>query len=152
MDLIATHLVKKSDLGFHANLFGGKLMSWVDIAGAAYAMQICDSPRMVTISIDRCEFKKPAKEGQMIKIYGDILEIGNSSIEIKMEARSHNVYSGDQKVIVSTNIKFVKIDEAGDPTPISERVKERYREKTREYRLSRPGDSKADDSSIPLYS
>jgi hypothetical protein len=46
-----------------------------------------------------------------------------------MEARSHNVYSGKQNVILSTNIKFVRIDEIGDPVPISERVKLRYGEK-----------------------
>lgn len=133
MDLVATHLVKKSDLGFHSNLFGGKILSWIDVAAAAYSMQVCDTPRMVTISIDRCEFKKPAKEGQLVKIYADIVEIGNSSIIINIEARSHNVYSGEQKVIVSTNIKFVRIDENGDSIPISEKVKTKYKEKTRGY-------------------
>lgn len=133
MDLVATHLVKKSDLGFHSNLFGGKILSWIDVAAAAYSMQVCDTPRMVTISIDRCEFKKPAKEGQLVKIYADIVEIGNSSIVINIEARSHNVYSGEQKVIVSTNIKFVRIDENGDSIPISEKVKTKYKEKTRGY-------------------
>lgn len=133
MDLIATHIVKKSDLGSHSNLFGGKILSWIDEASAAYSMQVCDTPRMVTISIDRCEFKKPAKEGQLVKIYADIVEIGNSSISIKVEARSHNVYSGDQKIVVSTNIKFVRIDENGDPIPISDRVKTKYQSKTREY-------------------
>ena len=133
MDLVATHLVKKSDLGFHSNLFGGKILSWIDVAAAAYSMQVCDTPRMVTISIDRCEFKKPAKEGQLVKIYADIVEIGNSSIIINIEARSHNVYSGEQKVIVSTNIKSVRIDENGDSIPISEKVKTKYKEKTRGY-------------------
>jgi acyl-CoA thioesterase YciA len=137
MDLISTHLVKKSDLGFHANLFGGKVLSWIDVAGAAYSMQVCDTPRMVTIAMDRCEFKKPAKEGQLVKIYGDITEIGNSSILIHIEARSHNVYSGEQKVIVSTNIKFVRIDENGDSIPISEKVKMKYKDKTRESRNSK---------------
>jgi len=53
VDLISTHAVKKSDLGFHGNLFGGKLLSWLDAAGAAYAMQVCDTPRVVTVSIDK---------------------------------------------------------------------------------------------------
>lgn len=139
MDLVATHLVKKSDLGFHSNLFGGKILSWIDVAAAAYSMQVCDTPRMVTIFIDRCEFKKPAKEGQLVKIYADIAEIGNSSITIHIEARSHNVYSGEQKVLASTNIKFVRIDENGDSIPISDRVKIRYQEKTRGYRSTTKG-------------
>ena len=126
MQLISTHPIKKSDLGFHANLFGGKLLAWLDASAAAYAMEVCDTPRMVTVMIDKCEFKKSAKEGQMIKIYGKVVEIGNTSITLYMEARSHNVYSGKQSIILSTNIKFVRIDENNDPIPISERVKQKF--------------------------
>jgi acyl-CoA thioesterase YciA len=126
MQLITTHPIKKSDLGFHANLFGGKLLAWLDAAGAAFAMETCDTPRMVTIKIDECIFKKPAKEGQMIKIYGDVECVGNTSITLYLEARAHNVYSGQQNVILSTNITFVRIDENGDPIPISDRVRSKF--------------------------
>ena len=118
MQLLNTHPIKKSDLGFHGNLFGGKLMAWIDAAAAGFAMELCDTPRMVTIKIDECIFKKPAKEGQLLKIYGGVKGIGNTSITLYLEARAHNVYSGQQKVILSTNITFVRIDEAGDPVPI----------------------------------
>jgi len=124
--LISTHPIKKSDLGFHGNLFGGKLLAWLDAAGAAYAMEVCDSPRMVTVKIDECIFKKAAKEGQLLKIYGKVIDIGVSSLTMELEARSHNVYSGIQSVILSTNIKFVRIDENGDSIPISDRVKIKY--------------------------
>lgn len=127
MQLISTHPIKKSDLGFHANLFGGKLLAWLDAAGAAMAMEVADTPRMVTIKIDECVFKKPAKEGQLIKIYGKVSEVGNSSLTLYLEARAHNVYSGSQSVILSTNIKFVRIDENNDPIPISDRVRDKYK-------------------------
>ena len=130
MQLISTHPIKKSDLGFHANLFGGKLLAWLDAGAAAYAMEACDTPRMVTVMIDKCVFKKSAKEGQMIKMYGKVKEIGTTSITLYMEARSHNVYSGKQSIILSTNIKFVRIDENNDPIPISERVKQKFNDGT----------------------
>ena len=126
MELITTHPIKKSDLGFHANLFGGKLLAWLDAAAAAYAMQVCDTPRMVTVKIDECVFKKPAKEGQLIKIYGKVHSVGTTSIELYLEARAHNVYSGSQTPILSTNITFVRIDENGDAIPIADRVREKY--------------------------
>ena len=126
MELISTHPVKKSDLGFHGNLFGGKLLAWVDAAGAAFASQVCDSPRMVTVLIDKCEFKKPAKEGHLLKIYGFVKEIGRTSVTLGIEARSHNVYDGRQAIILATTIKFVRIDEQGEPIPISQRVKAKY--------------------------
>tara|TARA_B110000967_G_C18788597_1_gene512115 strand:+ start:371 stop:793 length:423 start_codon:yes stop_codon:yes gene_type:complete len=127
MELISTHPVKRSDLGFHGNLFGGKLMSWVDAAGAAYATQVCDTPRMVTVLIDECLFKRPAREGHLLKIYGEVKNIGRTSVTLSVEARSHNVYDGRQAIILSTNIKFVRIDEQGDAIPISSRVKSKYK-------------------------
>ena len=126
MELITTHPIKKSDLGFHANLFGGKLLAWLDASAAAFAMEVCDTPRMVTVKIDECIFKKPAKEGQLLKIYGSVASIGNTSITLYLEARAHCVYSGQQTNILTTNITFVRIDENGDPIPISERVKAKY--------------------------
>ena len=128
MQLISTHPIKKADLGFHANLFGGKLLSWLDAAGAAMAMEVADTPRMVTVKIDECIFKKPAKEGQLLKIYGRVADIGHTSLTLYLEARAHNVYSGQQSVILSTNIKFVRIDEENDAIPISEKVKNKYKD------------------------
>ena len=127
MELITTHPIKKSDLGFHGNLFGGKLLAWIDAAGAAYAAQVCDTPRMVTIAIDKCVFKKPAREGQMLKIYGDVAEIGTTSLTLNLEARAHSVYTGQQSIVLSTNIKFVRIDEDGNPIPLADRVKEKIK-------------------------
>ena len=110
MELISTHFVKTQDVGYHGNLFGGKLLAWLDASAAGYAAQFCDTPRMVTISIDKCIFKRPAKEGQLIKIYGAVEEIGTTSIKLKLEARSHNVYNGKQNIILETFITFVRID------------------------------------------
>ena len=104
MQLITTHPVKKSDLGFHANLFGGKLLGWLDAAAAGFAMEMCDTPRMVTVKIDECIFRKPAREGQLIKIYGEVSDVGNASITMYMEARAHNVYSGVQTVISNLSL------------------------------------------------
>jgi acyl-CoA thioesterase YciA len=121
MELLNTHPIKKSDLGFHGNLFGGKLLAWIDAAAAGYSMQLCDSPRMVTVSIDKCNFEKPAKEGQLLKIYGYPSKVGNTSVTLYMEARAHDVYTGNQVLVLKTNIRFVQISEYGNPIPIGER-------------------------------
>ena len=67
-----------SDIGVHGNLFGGTMMSWIDEAGAAYASQICDTPKMVTVKINELIFKKPIKIGNLIKIYGSVKEFGKT--------------------------------------------------------------------------
>ncbi len=129
MDLISTYLVKNSDIGIHGNLFGGQLLYQLDSSAASYAMQLCDTPRMVTVSIDKCVFQKPAKGGQLIKIYAEVKEFGKTSITLHVEARRHNVYTGLHTVILSTNMKFVRVDDEGSPIPISDRVKKRHLEK-----------------------
>ena len=125
MEILNTHPIKKSDLGFHGNLFGGKLLAWIDASAAGYSMQLCDTPRMVTVSIDKCNFEKPAKESQLLKIYGYPAKVGNSSVTLYMEARAHNVYTGKQHIVLRTNIKFVHIDEEGNPIPIGEKGRRR---------------------------
>lgn len=125
MEQLNTHPIKKSDLGFHGNLFGGKLLSWVDSSAAGYAMQLCDTPRMVTVSIDQCNFERPAKESQLLKIYARPHKVGNTSMTLYMEARAHNVYTGKQDLILKTNITFVQIDEGGNPIPLGEKAKRR---------------------------
>ena len=127
MELLNTHPIKKSDLGFHGNLFGGKLLAWIDAAAAGYSMQLCDTPRMVTVSIDKCYFEKPAKECQLLKIYGRPSKLGNTSITLYMEARAHNVYTGNQTIILRTNIRFVSIDDEGNPIPIGEKGRVRIK-------------------------
>jgi len=125
MELLNTHPIKKSDLGFHGNLFGGKLLAWIDAAAAGYSMQLCDTPRMVTVLIDKCYFEKPAKEGQLVKVYGIPTDIGHTSITLYIEARAHNVYTGRQIVVLKTHIKFVHIDEEGHPIPLGEKARGR---------------------------
>jgi acyl-CoA hydrolase len=80
---------------------------------------------MVTVSIDKCFFEKPAKEGQLLKIYGQPSKLGTTSITLYMEARAHNVYTGKQIVVLRTNIKFVRIDEEGNSIPLGEKSRVR---------------------------
>jgi acyl-CoA thioesterase YciA len=105
------------------------MMSWIDEAGAAYASQICDTPKMVTVKISELLFKKSIKVGNLIKIYGEVKEFGRTSVTLNIEVRKHNVYTGDQDVVTHTEIKFVRIDDDNNPIPISDRVKKRYRER-----------------------
>ena len=133
MELITTYICKKSDIGVHDNMFGGTMMSLIDDASASYAMQICDTPRVVTLKIDELLFKKPVKVNNLIKIYGEVTEFGNTSVTLYVEVRKHNVYTGAQDIVTQTHIKFVRIDEDGNPLPIEETIKTRYKERVEKY-------------------
>jgi acyl-CoA thioesterase YciA len=134
MELITTKTVLASEMGVSNNLFGGVMLSWLDLSGAAYASQICDSPRLVTKKFEEVIFEKPVKIGNLIKIYGEVVKFGNTSIIIKLEARKHNVETGQQQLVCSTVVVFVKINDDGEPVPISDRVKVRYKERYKKYK------------------
>ncbi len=112
----------EKDLGIHGNLFGGIMLSWLDEAAATMAYEICHSPNMVTLKIEEVLFKRPVKIGFHLKIYGEVVGVGNTSITLSVEARKYNVYSGEELVVCSTNITFVRIDEQGGTVPISDEV------------------------------
>ena len=133
MELVTTYICKPSDNGVHDNIFGGTILGLIDQSAGAYAAQICDTPRMVTIKIDELLFKNSVKVGNIIKFYATVKEFGTSSVTLYMEVRKHNVYTGHQDVVVSTNIKFVRIDEEGRAIPISDRVKTRYYNRMEQY-------------------
>ena len=130
MELISTHFCKSANVGYHGNLFGGTMLAWLDEAGAAFACQACDTPRMVTKRIAEVVFNKPVRPGQIIKIYGEVTEIGSSSIVIRLEARRHSVYNGSQRTVLTTEMTFVRIDGDGESIPISEKVRTKYAKKT----------------------
>ena len=133
MELITTYICKKGDIGVHDNMFGGTIMSLIDDAAASYTAQICDTQRVVTLKIDELIFKKPVKVGSILKLYGEVVSFGNTSVTIYIEVRKHNVYTGAQETVTHTKIIFVRIDDEGKPLPIHPYVKDRYWERKKQY-------------------
>tara|TARA_A100001011_G_scaffold379234_1_gene444982 strand:+ start:3951 stop:4379 length:429 start_codon:yes stop_codon:yes gene_type:complete len=128
MKLISTNICKGQNIGVHGNLFGGVMLSWLDEAGAAFTAQVCGSPRMVTKCISQVVFQRPVRPGQIIKVYGDVVKIGSTSITVKLEARRHSVVNGSQRLVCEVEMTFVRIDGDGEPVPILN-IKKEYRDK-----------------------
>ena len=118
MILLSKKLCMAKDIGIHGNLFGGIMMSWIDEAAATYASEYCKTSSLVTIKVGEMVFKKPVKAGNHIRIYGDVLRLGNTSITLTVEARRYNVISSEETIVCSTEITFVRIDEDGTPLKI----------------------------------
>ena len=105
----------------------GLCFPWLDEAGGAFAGQCCDTPRMVTLKMAECIFKKPVRPGHLIKIYGKALSVGNTSIVIRLEARRHSPYNGTQKTVCETEITYLRVDGDGEAIPISDKVRQKYK-------------------------
>lgn len=126
MQLITKMIVMTKDIGIHGNLFGGILMAWIDEAGGSFATEFCRTPQMVTLRVGELLFKKPLKPGNHVRIYGEVVHLGNTSLTINVEARRLNLYSSEETVVCTTSLTYVRIDEDGSAIPISQTVKEMY--------------------------
>lgn len=104
-------------------------MAWIDEAGVAFATEYCSTPNMVTLRMGELLFKKPLKSGDHVRLYGDVKKLGNTSITIDVEVRRYSLYSGEETVVCTTSITFVRIDDDGSPTPIGESVRKRHGER-----------------------
>ena len=127
MDLVSSQICKTGDIGIYNNLFGGKMLAWLDEAGGTYSASICCTPYMITLKMDEVVFKKPVKVNDHIRIYGEVRRMGNSSLTINLEARRFNFSSHKEELVCSTTITFVRIDEYGQAVPIAEEIRNKYK-------------------------
>ena len=126
MKLINKKICMGKDIGIHGNMFGGILMAWIDEAAAAFATEYCHTPNMVTLKVGELFFKRPIKSGNHIRLYGEVAHLGNTSITLNIEVRKYNLYSGEETIVCTTSITFVRIDDDGNPTPIGETIRRKY--------------------------
>lgn len=125
MIMRSTWICMTKDLGVHNNAFGGILLSHVDEVAAVFAAEICDTPLMVTRTMNT-EFLIPIKTGNIIKTYCGIESIGNTSITIVVEMRKYNIRNEREVVCLRARTTFVRIDEEGSAIPIYEHIKKKY--------------------------
>jgi len=123
MRLISTKICKTSDIGINNNLFGGRMLSWMDESGGTMAAEESCSPNMVTLKMDEVLFKKPVKVNDHIRIYGKVMNVGKSSISLYLEARRFCFDTRKEDTVCSTEMLFVNIDKEGNSMPINEKIK-----------------------------
>lgn len=126
MELINKKICMGRDIGVHGNVFGGILMAWIDEAAGAYASEYCKTPNLVTLRVGEMLFKKPLRAGNHLRIFGEVVHVGKTSITLNVEARKYNLYSSEETVVCTTSVTFVRIDEDGVPTAIGDSVRQRH--------------------------
>lgn len=112
-----TEIVLPSDANVLGTIFGGKIMSWIDIAGAIAAGRHARGV-VVTASIDALHFIAPVKVGDVVHIKASVNYAGRTSMEIGVRVDSENLVTGDMHHTASAYTTFVALDAHGKPTPV----------------------------------
>jgi acyl-CoA thioesterase YciA len=83
-ELILRTLAMPADTNPNGDIFGGWIMSQMDIAGGILAKETADS-RVVTVAVDSFKFLKPVKVGDIVCCYGHVTRIGTTSVTLDLE-------------------------------------------------------------------
>lgn len=116
-DLVLRTVAMPADTNAAGDIFGGWVLSQMDLAGAALAAERAEG-RVVTIAVDKMKFIRPVQVGDILCVYGTIQRVGNSSLEIKLEAWARRHLEGVREKVTEAIFTMVAVDEKGRPRPV----------------------------------
>ena len=111
-------------------VFGGTVMSWIDIAAAMVAARHCGRP-VVTAHIDDIDFIAPIKMGYHVLIQASLNYVGRSSMIVGVKVTSENPYTGEARTTTKAYLTFVALDDLGRPVEVPGLIPETEDEKRR---------------------
>ena len=116
-DLCTRTIAMPADTNANGDIFGGWLLSQMDIAGGVAASKVAKS-RTVTVSIDAMNFRKPVYVGDLVSVHANLVRVGRTSMTIHLEAWVVRRRETRPILVTDGNFTYVAIDEAGRPQPI----------------------------------
>jgi acyl-CoA hydrolase len=122
--------VMPGDTNVLGTVFGGKVMQWIDIAGAVSAMRHVRRP-VVTASFDRVDFHAPARIGHFLILKAQVNYTGRTSLEVEVTVNAEDPMTGDRFLTTNALITFVAIDQNSKPVPVPPVIPETEDEKKR---------------------
>jgi acyl-CoA thioesterase YciA len=101
----------------HGDIFGGWLLSQMDLAGSAVAVRRANG-RVVTVAVTAMSFQRPVFVGDEVSCYANILKVGRTSITVKVEAFARRGRSGEQIKVTEGVFTYVAVDSESKPRPV----------------------------------
>ena len=118
-DLCTRALAMPADTNQNGDIFGGWLLSQMDLAGGVFASKTAKS-RTVTVAIEAMNFRKPVFVGDLVSVHASLVRVGKTSITVHLEAwvlRRKEVHS---ILVTDGNFTYVSIDDQGHPQTIAQ--------------------------------
>lgn len=125
-----TEIVLPSHANALGTIFGGRIMSWIDIAGAIAAGRHARRV-VVTASIDALHFVAPVKVGHVVHIRASVNYAGRTSMEVGVRVDSENPITGTMTHTATAYLTFVALDDNGRPSGVPPILAETPEEKRR---------------------
>lgn len=102
-----------ADTNFYGDIFGGWVMSQIDLAGHAVAVRAAKG-RIVTVGIDSMRFIQPIKVGDIVSLYGEVIRTGRTSITVKVDVCVERSPLHEEMLFVTEAVlTYVALDSEG---------------------------------------
>lgn len=119
-NLLLRTLAMPADTNPSGDIFGGWLMSQMDIGGAILANELAQG-RVVTVAVDAITFLKPVAVGDVVCCYGYCAHVGRTSLKVKMEVWVKKVAGelvGERYCVTDATYTYVAVDASSRPRPL----------------------------------
>lgn len=111
-------LAMPTDTNTSGDIFGGWIMSQVDIAAGIVAARLAGC-RVVTVAVNSFSFKKPVYVGDLLSCYARVIKVGTTSITVDVEVYAErNRHQEDVVKVTEAVLTFVAVDKDGNPHPV----------------------------------
>ena len=105
----------------HGDIFGGWLVSQMDLAAGILAKQRSKG-RAATVAIDTMSFLQPVHVGEVVSCYVDLMHAGKTSMTIKVEVWKEVFATGEKSQVTEGTFTFVAIDDDGRPRALEKHI------------------------------
>ncbi|MEA2891182.1 MAG: acyl-CoA thioesterase YciA [Bradyrhizobium sp.] len=116
-DLCIRTMAMPADTNANGDIFGGWLLSQMDVGGGIFASKIAES-RTVTVAIEAMSFRKAVYVGDLVSVYGNLVRTGRTSVTVHLEAWAIRRRGMQPILVTDGNFTYVSIDDHGRPQPI----------------------------------
>jgi len=108
-----------ADTNANGDIFGGWVLSQMDIAGAITASELAHG-RVVTLKVDSMIFHRPVRVGDTLCVYTEVEKVGRTSMTIHIECWARRFLSQLREQVTEAKFIFVAIDENGKSRPVTD--------------------------------
>lgn len=116
-ELVLQTIAMPKDTNSNGDIFGGWLLSQMDLAGAICAREIAHG-RVTAVAVGNMVFLCPVPVGSTVSCYGEVLEIGRSSIKVRIEVWVKHYSRDAQQKVTDGDFVYVAIDDSGRTRPV----------------------------------
>lgn len=108
-----------ADTNASGDIFGGWLMSQVDIAGSIIARRRANG-RIVTVAVDSFQFHQPVFVGDLVSCYAKITRVGRTSLTVNVKAYAERQGATHESIqVTEAELTYVAVDEQRRPRPLA---------------------------------